>query len=160
MLVGRRTDRVSGNYWSDNRELDLDGDGYTDRPYRLSSVFDHMRGNLTAADLFARSFAATALSAAESTFPVWRPCSWRTRSLARAPRLPKFRPLKGPQIRRGRGPVLSPVRRHQRRGHPNGPPRVCRRSPAFTFSRFRKNSDRTLPSDLTLRVRRGESGPA
>ena len=91
MLVGRRTDTVArGNYWSDNRELDLDGDGYTDRPYRLSSVFDHMRGNLTAADLFARSFAATALSAAETTFPVLAPIQVvDSLPLARAPRLPK-----------------------------------------------------------------------
>ncbi len=91
MLVGRRTDTVvRGNYWSDNRELDLDGDGYTDRPYRLSSVFDHMRGNLTAADLFARSFAATALSAAETTFPVLAPVQVEDPlPLARAPRLPK-----------------------------------------------------------------------
>ena len=91
MLVGRRTDTVvRGNYWSDNRELDLDGDGYTDRPYRLASVFDHMRGNLTAADLFARSFAATALSAAEMTFPVLAPIQVEDPlPLARAPRLPK-----------------------------------------------------------------------
>ena len=47
-----------GNYWSENREPDLDGDGRSDRPYRLSSVFDHFRGNLTAADLFADGFAA------------------------------------------------------------------------------------------------------
>jgi len=71
MFVGRRTDTiVTGNYWSDNHELDLDGDGHSDRPYRLSNVFDHLRGNLTAADLFAQGFAAAALSAAETTFPV------------------------------------------------------------------------------------------
>jgi len=71
MLVGRRTDTiVTGNYWSDNREPDLDDDGYSDRPYRLSNVFDHLRGNLTAADLFAQAFAASALAAAETTFPV------------------------------------------------------------------------------------------
>jgi nitrous oxidase accessory protein len=70
-LVGRRTDtRFSGNYWSDNREPDLDGDGRTDRPYRLSSVFDHVRSNLTAADLFTQGFAAAALGAAERAFPV------------------------------------------------------------------------------------------
>src|SRR5262249_51457012 len=51
-FVGRRTDTVfAGNYWSENREPDLDGDGRSDRPYRLTSVFDHFRGNLTAADL-------------------------------------------------------------------------------------------------------------
>ena len=42
MLVGRRTDTTfDGNYWSDNNEPDLNGDGRSDRPYRLSSVFDH-----------------------------------------------------------------------------------------------------------------------
>ncbi len=72
-LVGRRTDTVFlGNYYSDNQEPDLDGDGRSDRPYRLSSVFDHFRGNLTAADLFSRSFAAKAMGSAEETFPVLR----------------------------------------------------------------------------------------
>jgi nitrous oxidase accessory protein len=70
-LVGRRTDTVfEGNYWSDNGELDLDGDGRSDRPYRLTNVFDHLRGNLTAADLFAQSLAAPAVAAAERAFPV------------------------------------------------------------------------------------------
>ena len=70
-LSGRRTDtRFARNYWSDHREPDLDGDGVADRPYRLSNVFDHLRGNLTAADLFSQSAAAAALAAAERTFPV------------------------------------------------------------------------------------------
>ena len=73
-LVGRRTDTVfEGNYWSDNPEPDLDGDGRSDRPYRLTSVFDHFRGNLTAADLFARGPAAGAVAAAEQSFPVLQP---------------------------------------------------------------------------------------
>jgi len=73
-LVGRRTDtNVVGNYWSDNDALDLDGDGRTDQPYRLSSLFDHLRGNLTAADLFSRSLSASALAAAERTLPVLDP---------------------------------------------------------------------------------------
>lgn len=72
-LVGRRTDTVfSGNYYSDNDEPDLDGDGRSDRPYRLTSVFDHFRGNVSAADLFAQSFAAAAVGAAERAFPVLR----------------------------------------------------------------------------------------
>jgi nitrous oxidase accessory protein len=72
-LVGRRTDTVfDGNYWSENREPDLDGDGRSDRPYRLISVFDHFRGNLTAADLMSQSIGAKALAAAEETFPVLR----------------------------------------------------------------------------------------
>jgi nitrous oxidase accessory protein len=70
-LSGRRTDAIfAGNYWSDNPSPDLDGDGRTDQPYRLSNLFDHMRGNLTAADLLSRSFAASAVGAAERAFPV------------------------------------------------------------------------------------------
>ena len=72
-LVARQTDTVFlGNYWSDNAQPDLDGDGRSDRPYRLSSVFDHFRGNLTAADLMSDSFAAAAIGAAENAFPVLR----------------------------------------------------------------------------------------
>jgi nitrous oxidase accessory protein len=70
-LVGRRTDtKFDGNYWSDADEPDLDGDGIRDRPYRMSSVFDHFRGNFTAAELFARGPAARALGVAERAFPV------------------------------------------------------------------------------------------
>src|SRR5262249_25225873 len=89
-LVGKRTDTVfAGNYWSDNDEPDLDGDGRSDRPYRLTSVFDHFRGNLTAADLFSRGFAAAAVAAAERTFPVLQPVGVTDEApLARPPRLP------------------------------------------------------------------------
>jgi nitrous oxidase accessory protein len=73
-LAGRRTDTVfRGNYWSDNAEPDLDGDGRSDRPYRVSNVFDHMRGNLTAADLFAQGIGARAMAIAEEAFPVLDP---------------------------------------------------------------------------------------
>ena len=89
-LVGRRTDTVfSGNYYSDNHEPDLDGDGIADRAYRLSSVFDHLRGNLIAADLLAQSLAASALGAAEQAFPVLRAVPVEDqRALARPPALP------------------------------------------------------------------------
>ena len=73
-LSGKRTDTVfNGNYWSDHGDPDLDGDGISDRPYRLSNVFDHLRGNLTAADLFSRGVAALALGAAERAFPILDP---------------------------------------------------------------------------------------
>jgi len=73
-LVGRRTDTLfDGNYWSSNSEPDLDGDGRSDRPYRLTSVFDHFRGNLTAADLMSQGMGAAALAAAEEAFPVLQP---------------------------------------------------------------------------------------
>ncbi len=103
-LDGRRTDAVfHGNYWSDNTSPDLDGDGFADRPYRLSSLFDHLRGNLAAADLMSRSLAASAVAAAEQALPVLEitdvaddaplarppvlavPAAWRDPSRARTP---------------------------------------------------------------------------
>lgn len=89
-LVGRRTDTViAGNYWSDHESPDLDGDGRSDAPYRLSSLFDHLRGNLIAADLFARSLSATALAAAERSLPVLDPIPVLDPSpLAHPPALP------------------------------------------------------------------------
>ena len=89
-LVGRRTDTIfDGNYWSDADEPDLDGDGVRDRPFRITNVFDHLRGNLTAADLFARGPAARALAAAERTFPVLSIVEVQDRRpLVRLPALP------------------------------------------------------------------------
>jgi len=103
-LVGRRTDTAfDGNYWSDNAEPDLDGDGRSDRPYRLSSVFDHFRGNLTAADLLAQGPAALALAAAEEAFPVLDPVPVEDHApLARPPAAPALASLR----QRGR---LSPA---------------------------------------------------
>lgn len=88
-LSGKRTDtRFDRNYWSDHGEPDLDDDGIADRPYRLSNVFDHLRGNLTAADLFSQSAAAAALGAAERVFPVLDPIPVvDAHPLVRAPRL-------------------------------------------------------------------------
>jgi nitrous oxidase accessory protein len=90
LLVGRRTSTVfEGNYWSDNEEPDLDGDQRSDRPYRVSSVFDHFRGNLIAADLFSRGFVALAVSAAERAFPIVDPVPVLDASpLAHPPDLP------------------------------------------------------------------------
>lgn len=93
-LVGRRTDTdFEGNYWSGHREVDLDGDGRSDRPYRLSDVFDHLRGNLLAADLMAQGTAAAALGAAEEAFPVLQPIAAADpRPLHRPPALPAVPP--------------------------------------------------------------------
>ncbi len=89
-LVGKRPDAAFvGNYWSEHAEPDLDGDGFSDGPYRLTSVFDHFRGNLTAADLFSQGFAADALGAAERAFPVLQPVAVVDPApLARPPSLP------------------------------------------------------------------------
>jgi nitrous oxidase accessory protein len=95
LLVGRRTDTVfNGNYWSEDREPDLNGDGIRDRPYRLSNVFDHLRGNLTAADLMAGGAGATVLAAAEDLFPVLAPVSVvDSRPLVAVPPLSNVPPL-------------------------------------------------------------------
>ena len=98
-FVGRRTDtRFDGNYWSGNDVPDLDGDGVSDREYRLSSVFDHFRGNLTAADLFTQGLGAAALAAAERALPVLDPAPVADRRpLARPPRLTEVpRPTASP----------------------------------------------------------------
>jgi nitrous oxidase accessory protein len=132
-LVGRRTDTsFDGNYWSEHREPDLDGDGRSDRPYRLSSVFDHMRGNLTAADLLAPGVAADALAVAERAFPVIDPIEVADRSpLARPPFLPAVpRASRHPAAVGGGGLALSGVAlaaglvalgRRARRGGKAGP---------------------------------------
>jgi nitrous oxidase accessory protein len=109
-LVGRRTDtNFDGNYWSGNDEPDLDGDGRSDRPYHLSSVFDHFRGNLTAADLFTESFAAAALGAAERAFPVLEPVTVEDRlPLTRPPILPEVpRPPAAPRGAHAAGVLAS-----------------------------------------------------
>ncbi|HSE63075.1 MAG TPA: nitrous oxide reductase family maturation protein NosD [Thermoanaerobaculia bacterium] len=104
-FVGRRTDtRFDGNYWSGNDVPDLDGDGISDRAYGLSSAFDHLRGNLAAADLFTRGLSAAALAAAERAFPVLDPSSVEDRApLARPPALPQV-----PRSRRDAGKANGP----------------------------------------------------
>ena len=88
-LEGRRTDaRFAGNYWSAHESVDLDGDGIADLPYRVSSLFDHLRGNLAAADLYSGTIAAAALALAEQGFPVLEPSPVVDATpLARAPDL-------------------------------------------------------------------------
>jgi nitrous oxidase accessory protein len=55
----------------------------------LANLFDHLRGNLTAADLLAQSTAASALAVAERSFPVLAPLPVADASpLSRPPALP------------------------------------------------------------------------
>jgi len=103
LLVGRRTDTVfSGNYYSSNLEPDLDGDGESDRPFNLSSVFDHFRGNVIAADLLVDTPAAAMVALAENTFPVLRRIEVEDESpLAHPPSLP-FVPI-AQEVRKDQG---------------------------------------------------------
>ncbi len=108
-LSGRRTEtRFTGNYWSDNEALDLDGDGITDEPYRLSSIFDHLRGNVIAADLVSRSLAAAAVAAAEKSVPVLeRTPVMDPAPLARPPVLPVPAPHRTTTGQRGVAGLLT-----------------------------------------------------
>jgi nitrous oxidase accessory protein len=101
VLVGKRLDATfAANYWSGHAEPDLDGDGRTERPYRLTSVFDHLRGNLTAADLYVDGFAGTALSLAETAFPVLEPVQVvEGAPLAAPPALPEVPRVEEPATR-------------------------------------------------------------
>jgi nitrous oxidase accessory protein len=102
LLVGRRPDAAfTGNFWSENDGFDLDGDGRTDTPYPLTSVFDEVRSNLTAADLFSRSLAASALGVAERALPVLAPAQVVDPSPLAAPPDLHLPPLWRPAARRG-----------------------------------------------------------
>jgi nitrous oxidase accessory protein len=105
LLVGTRTDTVFlGNYYSSNLEPDLDGDGRSDRPMTLSSVFDHFRGNVIAADLLVDTPAAEALGLAEITFPVLRQVAVQDKApLVHAPVLSEVPSPLGPRRKRGVG---------------------------------------------------------
>ena len=140
-LVGRRTDTdFDGNYWSGNDEPDLDGDGRSDRPYRLSSVFDHFRGNLTAADLFTSSFAASAaLGAPSGRSPCSSPSPSRT--ARRSPGLPPCPPSRGrplPPAATTRAPSRpAPPRSSSERRGLGGPPMIRFRDFSKTFGTHR-----------------------
>ncbi len=86
--MGRRTDTVfDGNYWSDNDEPDLDGDGRSDRPVPAHErVRPPPRQPDRGRPVRPRASRPPALAAAERTFPVLEPSrSWTARPLARPP---------------------------------------------------------------------------
>ena len=118
-LVGRRTDTVfDGNFWSDADEPDLDGDGVRDRPFRLSNVFDHLRGNLTAADLLRRGPARARSERGRTDVP-------GARAVADRPGSPSARAAAGSFRRASRRRPDEPVRRA---GSRCPPPRSVRRT--------------------------------
>ena len=160
-LVGRRTDTVFlGNYYSDADSPDLDGDGRADLPYRLSSVFDHLRGNLTAADLMAQGLAATALGIAERAFPVLEPVSVVDAApLARPPVLPDVPAPPEGRARRQRGRPLRVARRPGRGGGPAAAGPSAAGEPAvISFRGFGKTfGTQAAVRGLDLEVARGEA---
>jgi nitrous oxidase accessory protein len=74
-LIGKRSDTRwqeggRGNYWSDYRGYDLDGDGVGDVAHKVQNVFEYLEGNYPRLRLYLSSPAAQALAASEQTFPI------------------------------------------------------------------------------------------
>ncbi len=59
-----------GNYWSDYRGYDLDGDGIGDQPYKLEGIYDALEADYPEFRLFLFSPLAAAVSLAEKAFPI------------------------------------------------------------------------------------------
>lgn len=60
----------TGNYWSDYRGYDLDGDGIGDQPYKLEGIFDVLEADIPELRLFLFSPLTAALELAERAFPI------------------------------------------------------------------------------------------
>ena len=59
-----------GNYYTDYRGYDIDGDGIGDAPHRLQDAFEYLEGSRPLLRMFLYSAASDALSAAERSFPL------------------------------------------------------------------------------------------
>jgi nitrous oxidase accessory protein len=59
-----------GNYWSEYRGYDLDGDGIGDQPYKLEGIFDSLEADIPELRLFLFSPLTAALELAERAFPI------------------------------------------------------------------------------------------
>lgn len=70
MPTGTSPNDWDGNYWSDYRGYDLDGDGRGDTPYKAGNIFGYLTENLPPARLFLLSPAVQAIEFAERTLPV------------------------------------------------------------------------------------------
>jgi nitrous oxidase accessory protein len=59
-----------GNYYSDYRGYDIDGNGIGDTPHRLQDAFEYLEGSRPLLRMFLYSAASDALAAAERSFPL------------------------------------------------------------------------------------------
>jgi len=70
--TNRFDDGTNGNYWSDDRPYDLDGDGRGDAPYSPVSAFAFLSKQYPDLSVLARSPAVAALGVAERVLPALR----------------------------------------------------------------------------------------
>jgi len=69
----RFDDGTRGNYWSDDRPFDLDGDGHSDAPYSPVTAFAFLSKQYPDLSVLAHSPAVAALGVAERVLPALRP---------------------------------------------------------------------------------------
>jgi nitrous oxidase accessory protein len=67
------TNRWAGNYWSDYRGWDADGDGTGETPYRMARLLERMIDRYPTLRLYADSPAAQAIELAARMFPLFMP---------------------------------------------------------------------------------------
>ena len=94
--IGDRGNEWAGNFWSDYRGFDADGDGVGDVPYRSVRLFERLTERVPALRLYADSPAAQTIELAARLFPVFAP----------RPKLVDLQPRMQPL---GRGSVTAPV---------------------------------------------------
>jgi nitrous oxidase accessory protein len=99
-MLNAELNRWEGNYWSDYRGFDRDGDGAGDVPYRAMRLFERLAERYPLFRFYVGSPAAQAIDAAARVFPLFAP---QPKLVDAAPRMRPVLP-RTPPPRGGRNP--------------------------------------------------------